>query len=207
MEELPVYLKAQEVAEMLGKPENHIRRLAIINKIPGIRIEKIWRFDREKILRFIDIKHTAAIHEAGHAVMSVICEMDLIFVTVVPRKDTLGRCINKIPYTENETIKSKLMENSALVLLAGVTAEYILLNIDPMTNKRKEDLDKAREIFNSSNDGSGKERSDNATKIVWDTFMNPLVQKQTKAIAEALMKYNTLKGIQVREIIKACGTE
>jgi len=55
--DLPVYMTAEEVAEVLRVPADNVRNLALTNKIPAIKIGNLWRFDKAKVFKYIEKKY------------------------------------------------------------------------------------------------------------------------------------------------------
>jgi len=151
-------------------------------------------------------EYSIAVHEAGHAVMSVIYGRKVEYVTIVPSGKALGECRNgEEIFDKNEPNEMKGIRRlkEVLVLLAGTAAESLLLGTNLLGTRGKTDFEEAEKIFDELNDGQGKERSNIATKMAWDLFRTPLAQQQIKAVANALMEHKTLTGSQVAEIMNA----
>ncbi len=124
----------------------------------------------------------------------------------MPNGKGLGECHNGVDsFNENETdaIRGIRILSAVLILFAGTAAESILLGTNPLETRGKGDFDEANKILGLPNDGLGQERSNNATKIVWDVFKTPKAQQQIRAVADALIKDKTLTGSQVAEIMNA----
>ncbi len=150
-------------------------------------------------------EYSIAIHEAGHAVMAVICQRSLEFVTIIPSSKGLGECrISSKASDKNETDEDNGLNilKEVLILLAGTASESILLNISPMETKGAEDYKEAKKIIDIPNDEQDQGRWNKATKMTWNMFKSPLAQRQIKAVAYALMIHKTITGEQVIEIMK-----
>lgn len=142
---------------------------------------------------------SVAVHEAGHAVMSVKLKKNLEYVTIVPKGNMSGCCY----YGEDAPSedKGKMVLREVLILLAGVAAECLILGINPKDSRGKDDFDEANKIFEAPHDGLAVLRSNDATKKTWDMFRNPKAQQQIIAVAEALKEHKTLSGERVVEIM------
>lgn len=153
-------------------------------------------------------EYTIAVHKAGHAVMAVLLGKDVNHVTVLPKDNALGECehANNISKENNseETI-GLMLQSEILILIAGTTAEAVILNISPIHSRGNDDYERANTLLEAPNDGLAKERSDFIHYRAYKLFRNPTVQQQIIAVADALMAYKTLSGVQVNEIIKRIG--
>lgn len=150
-------------------------------------------------------EYTIAIHEAGHACVSILTGRRLESVTIIPNNNSLGTCFNgddNLDESMDDVTNGLIILRGILILLAGVAAEAVMLNISPKDSRGKDDYDKAREIIEKPNDGFDKVRWDDATKRVFDIVKNPLVQRKIKAVADALMEHKTLTGEQVKKIME-----
>lgn len=153
-------------------------------------------------------EYTIAVHEAGHAVMAVLLGKDVNRVTVLPKDNTLGECehSNNITKENNsEEAIGLMLQSEILILIAGTTAEAVILKISPIHSRGKDDYERVNALLEAPNDGLAKERSDFIHDRAYKLFRNPAVQQQIIAVADALMAYKTLSGVQVNEIIKRIG--
>ncbi len=92
----------------------------------------------------IEEKRTVAIHEAGHALVSKILNIDVIQkISIIPRGQALGYVL-KFPDEERYLLTRRELENKIVCLLAGRAAEKIVFN--EVTTGAKDDLAKATNI-------------------------------------------------------------
>lgn len=52
------YITPEDVAKILGVSADNIRNMALTNKIPAIKLGKLWRFNEAKILRYIEKRYS-----------------------------------------------------------------------------------------------------------------------------------------------------
>lgn len=50
------YLTPEDLAKIFKVPANNIRRQAREHKIPAVKIGNMWRFNEEKVLKYIEKK-------------------------------------------------------------------------------------------------------------------------------------------------------
>lgn len=116
-------------------------------------------------------KETVAIHEAGHALVCKILNIDLIQkVSIVPRGQSLGYVL-KFPEEERYLLTKTQLLNRITGLLAGRAAEEITFN--EITTGAKDDLNKSTNI---------------AREMVCSYGMSDL---GTMALDENYMRYNS----------------
>jgi hypothetical protein len=144
---------------------------------------------------------SVAVHEAGHAVISVIYGRNLEYVTIIPKDIALGYCC----YGEDtpDGVAGIKALKISMGLLAGVAAEAIILDISPKDSRGKNDFDEAEKIFDAAKNGLGKECCDDAARLVWNLIRTPLAHRQIVAVAEELKKHKTLSGLRVAAIMKS----
>ncbi|MGN9164682.1 ATP-dependent metallopeptidase FtsH/Yme1/Tma family protein [Tissierellaceae bacterium HCP3S3_D8] len=89
-------------------------------------------------------KRTVAIHEAGHALVSKILNIDVVQkISIVPRGQALGYVL-KFPDEERYLMTRKELEYKIICLLAGRAAEEVVFK--EITTGAKDDLVKATNI-------------------------------------------------------------
>lgn len=92
----------------------------------------------------LEEKKIVAIHEAGHALTSIVLDTDLIQkISIVPRGQALGYVL-KFPEEERFLMSEKELFNRITGLLAGRAAEKF--EFDEVTTGAKDDLNKATHI-------------------------------------------------------------
>lgn len=92
----------------------------------------------------LEEKKTVAIHEAGHALASMVLDTDLIQkISIVPRGQALGYVL-KFPEEDRFLISEKELFNKIIGLLAGRAAEKFEFN--EITTGARDDLSKATHI-------------------------------------------------------------
>jgi len=147
-------------------------------------------------------EYSIAIHEAGHAVMAALLGKIINYVTIVPKGDAQGECNSEF---SNQDLNTKV-DITCLVLLAGITAQRILLGIEPdkcCRNGQVDSLAMGALVSNMFTDEKEAMRySEYMIKLALNTFNNPIVQQQVKAVANALIEHKTLTGSQVISMLE-----
>lgn len=89
-------------------------------------------------------KKTVSIHEAGHAIVAKILNIDKVQkISIVPRGHALGYVI-KFPEEDRYLFTEQELMNKIAILLAGRAAEDIVFN--EVTTGAKDDLEKATKL-------------------------------------------------------------
>ena len=89
-------------------------------------------------------KKTVSIHEAGHAIVAKILNIDKVQkISIVPRGHALGYVI-KFPEEDRYLFAEQELMNKIAILLAGRAAEDIVFN--EVTTGAKDDLEKATKL-------------------------------------------------------------
>lgn len=92
----------------------------------------------------LEEKRVVSVHEAGHALASIILDTDLIQkISIVPRGQALGYVL-KFPEEDRFLMSEKELFNKIIGLLAGRAAEKF--EFDEITTGAKDDLNKATHI-------------------------------------------------------------
>jgi ATP-dependent Zn protease len=164
-----------------------------------------------------------AIHEAGHAIMSVLVKRGLKYATIKNSKEYPAHCLNTaIKEGRTEVERTKILEQECLIYYAGMVAEKIMLGYENywdgmLLTYSFSDQMKAQAL---TEDFYGVEYeddvSDNVDEVnpvnkyigeIWDKadamFGDPLVQQQIEAVADALMMKQRISGRTVRQIMKS----
>lgn len=166
----------------------------------------------------ISDEYSIAIHEAGHALMSVLVKRGLDYVTIRNSANDPAHC-SRTSCIEVKT--QTMLEKECLILYAGLVAEKIMLNYENYWDGllmvyAHTDLMKTQAAVEKffGIDYEGDENTNEAEVALVNDYLDgilnkadamfsePLVQQQIKAIADALMIHKTLTGKQVRQIIK-----
>lgn len=154
-------------------------------------------------------KYVVAIHEAGHAVMSVLLKRALYYVTIITNDDSEGHCLNDINYDiENGKTEAERMyrlKRECQILLAGVLAEkeFGLFIEEELSGGYAGDLENLAELIRSYSKGEDhmpewfKAVYINAIEIIKD----PKTKLQIKAVAGALIEQKYLSGVKVKRIM------
>lgn len=153
----------------------------------------------------MDELYQTAIHEAGHAVMAVILGRKIQYVTIEADDSRLGFCLyaDNVPMNESDFERGCRIQAEAMSLIAGTTAEAVLLGVSPMDSRGKEDYEEVEKILAAPNDGKTKERDDYIHARAYSIIGNHLVKQGIKAIADALIKRKTLLGEEIQQIMKS----
>lgn len=110
--------------------------MAIERVIAGLKVKNPTILDKEK--------KTVSIHEAGHAIVAKILDIDKVQkISIVPRGQSLGYVI-KFPEDDRYLFTEKELLNKIAILLAGRAAEALVFN--EITTGAKDDLNKATKI-------------------------------------------------------------
>ena len=118
----------------------------------------------------LEEKHTVAIHEAGHALVSRLLNIDTVQkISIIPRGQALGYVL-QFPDEERYLLSKKELEYKISALMAGRAAEQIIF--DEITTGSKDDLSKATNL---------------AREMVCSYGMSPL---GALALDETYIRYN-----------------
>lgn len=159
-------------------------------------------------------EYSIAVHEAGHAVMSVMINRDITEVTIIPNSKYIGSCesINLSAFGNPSNDNALILKIKQLIqyLFAGYIAEgnYTLsVDIKAFGNSYL-DICKANELYEKLNlfTSLSNKKKESLVSIWKETvriIQQPFVQQQIKAVADALMKHKKLAGSQVVEIMRA----
>jgi len=110
--------------------------MAIERVLAGLQIKNPTVLEKEK--------KTVSIHEAGHAIVAKVLNMDKVQkISIVPRGHALGYVL-KFPQEDRYLLTEKELLNKISILLAGRAAEDLVFN--EVTTGAKDDLDKATKI-------------------------------------------------------------
>lgn len=176
-------------------------------------------------------RYVTAVHETGHALMTVLRdqESELHKLTILPRGQALGFAAS-LKRKDTVSITKSEMKGKIAVLLGGVVAEELIFGKDNVTSGASNDLERATEIARSmvelygmSNLGLGtfkaNQQRDNCspeTKREIDLEVRRIINEcyertkedltthntQLKHIADSLMEYETLTGMEVQVLLK-----
>lgn len=110
--------------------------LAIERVIAGLEVKNPTVLLKEK--------KTVSIHEAGHAIVSKMLDIDKVQkISIVPRGHALGYVL-KFPEEDRYLLTEQELFNKISALLAGRAAEFLVFK--EVTTGAKDDLDKATNI-------------------------------------------------------------
>jgi len=154
-------------------------------------------------------EYLTAIHEAGHAVMSVMLHRAIEFVTVVESDDYSGLCQNKETNLDEYSMEfdsyRRKIRREIMILFAGYIAiGNHELPINWQEAEIESDFNKVFDLVmrvSGTEEHTGKFFYKYWSKTV-ELINQPLIQQQIKAVADALMEKKTLSGDEVRQIIK-----
>lgn len=134
---------------------NIANEAAIIAVRKQKRVISSLEFDAaiERVIAGLEVKHpdvllkekeTVAIHEAGHALVSRLLNIDIVQkISIVPRGQALGYVL-QFPDEERYLLSKKELEYKISALMAGRAAEQVIF--DEITTGSKDDLSKATNI-------------------------------------------------------------
>jgi len=154
-------------------------------------------------------EYTIAIHEAGHAVISMMLQRTFEFVTIISSDETHGSCSYKVTNLDEysmcfRSFKRKI-KREVMVLFAGyIASENDKLPADWRETEIDSDIDKAFDLIIRVS-GTEEQVVKHFNKFWLDTVKlvkQPLIQQQIKAVADALMERKTLSGYAVKQIVK-----
>lgn len=164
-----------------------------------------------------DMKKIVAYHEAGHALMGVICGENVKKITILPRGQT-GGFTQFIPKEEMGMIKKSSLENQIKIALGGRAAEEIVFGKPDITTGASGDLQVVTDIIyqmvanlgfspignfiisEQSSDYLKSQVDDEVRKTVKELYkqtIQDLTENRDRldAIANALIKYDTIDHI------------
>ena len=87
-----------------------------------------------------------AVHEAGHAVASVLWGRQVEYVTIAPRGELLSECNNGellFDLEDSQEVNGQRLFREGVILSAGLAAENLILGIEPEASRALEDLNAA----------------------------------------------------------------
>ncbi|HMM21822.1 MAG TPA: hypothetical protein PKA10_13975 [Selenomonadales bacterium] len=161
-------------------------------------------------------RYQIAIHEAGHAVMSILLKGDISYVTIIESEEYYGLCKSKelivdeyefySSYKDKDYndykryIEQEIMINFSGPIAVGASEFPCVLHTNESVKKDIEDsIELALGIVGDV------ERVEGVLIELWGKAVGiirkPLTQQQIKAVADALMKHKTLSGTEVRRIM------
>lgn len=133
----------------LANIANEAAIIAVRNKESKINLN---HFDSaiERIVAGLEVKHPSVLlkeknivahHEAGHAIVGKILNVDMIQkISIIPRGQALGYVLN-FPDEDRYLVSKKELQNKIKVLLGGRAAEQIIFN--EITTGASNDLEKS----------------------------------------------------------------
>jgi len=150
-------------------------------------------------------EYRTAIHEAGHAVMSALKNKGIEYVTILPSDKGLGECKNvddKPGEEDSDIVQGLWLRREVLILISGTIVEAVVMGMHPIKTRGKHDYDVVNMILQGFDDEVAQKNIDEVTADAFELFRKPIVQKQIKAIADALVERKTLSGDEVKQIMK-----
>lgn len=155
----------------------------------------------------ISDEYSTAIHEAAHAVMSILYERIPENVTILKQEDALGECKISPKFFHEDDPKEIVfdkLQKECVIRLAGVTAEKIILTADDKTctlHGQQDFFIVGRLISIIIKPELLTNVFDAVSKQTFLFIQQPSIQQQIKVVADALVKHKTLSGGQIRDII------
>lgn len=152
-----------------------------------------------------------AVHEAGHALMASITGKTINYVTIISNGIAQGECNSDFDESIRddasvETLDFK-MDMMSLDYLAGITAENVVLGIEPEKCSKHGQMDTLMMgnfvSLAFSDPTMANKYIGFMTQKAFDIIGTPLAQRQIKAVADALMEQKTLSGDQVKQIMES----
>lgn len=150
--------------------------LAIERVLAGLQVKNPTVLEKEK--------KTVSIHEAGHAIVAKILNIDKVQkISIVPRGHALGYVL-KFPEEDRYLMTEQELLDKIAILLAGRAAEALVFN--EVTTGAKDDLDKATGLAKEMVCNYGM--SDLGLMVVNDSFLKFNYDKLQSEINKILDK-------------------
>jgi SpoVK/Ycf46/Vps4 family AAA+-type ATPase len=187
--------KLFSIVETINK-KNHFNTTSIDTFIEAY-LECTLGAKNTQIILNKDEKKNTAVHEAGHALLQFILSkqkaLNILFdfVTISPRGNTLGTSHSKMSM-EYRSLKKEHAKNNISILLAGRTAQEILLNqIDAGASN---DLEQATIIAQNmiKKLGFGKKISNMQDKNELIKETNEIIETEYKKVTAFFKKHKSL---------------
>lgn len=111
------------------------------------RTRVIMGLERRSLVLDEEERHLVAVHEAGHALVSVLSDQaDPIKVaTIVPHGSALGMVV-RLPEKDRRMVPLARLRSDLIVLMAGRAAEHVVFGEDMITTGAESDIRAATEI-------------------------------------------------------------
>ena len=149
--------------------------------------------------------YAMAIHEAGHAVASVLWGRQVQYVTIAPCGEILGACNNGelfFSLEDSQEVNGQRLFREGVILSAGMAAENLILGIAPEESRALEDMKKFERLLGRMSEQQKDEMHDSVCRMAFSTIGAPMTQRHIIAVAEELLKVKTLSEEQIKNVME-----
>ena len=149
--------------------------------------------------------YAMAIHEAGHAVASVLWGRQVQYVTIAPCGEILSECNNGellFALEDSQEVNGQRLFREGVILSAGLAAENLILGIAPEESRALEDMKKFERLLGRMRKKQKDEMHDSVCRIAFSTIGAPMTQRHIIAVAEELLKVKTLSEEQIKNVME-----
>ena len=123
--------------------------------------------------------YAMAIHEAGHAVASVLWGRQVQYVTIAPCGEILSECNNGelfFSLEDSQEVNGQRLFREGVILSAGMAAENLILGIAPEESRALEDMKKFERLLGRMSEQQKDEMHDSVCRIAFSTIGAPMTQ-------------------------------
>ena len=149
--------------------------------------------------------YAMAVHEAGHAVASVLWGRQVEYVTIAHRGELLSECNNGellFDLEDSQEVNGQRLFREGVILSAGLAAENLILGIEPEASRALEDLKKFERLLGRMSEQQKDEMHDSVCRMAFSTIGAPMTQRHIIAVAEELLKVKTLSEEQIKNVME-----
>jgi ATP-dependent Zn protease len=146
-----------------------------------------------------------ALHEAGHAVVSILWGRQVEYVTIAPQGELFSECNNGellFSLEDSQEVNGQRLFREGVILSAGMAAENLILGIQPEESRALEDMKKFERLLGRMSEQQKDAMHDSVCRMAFSTIGSPMTQRHIKAVAEELIKVKTLSEEQIKNVME-----
>ena len=149
--------------------------------------------------------YAMAIHEAGHAVASVLWGRQVQYVTIAPCGEILSECNNGelfFSLEDSQEVNGQRLFREGVILSAELAEENLIFCIAPTESRALEDLKRFERLLGRMGEQQKDEMHDSVCRMAFSTIGAPMTQRHIIAVAEELLKVKTLSEEQIKNVME-----